>query len=192
MTKASRNEFVVFGWWELGHTICFTPDFINTDLCSCWVKASWSIQQKWAEQQRKIPVGVLLKAWMPAPTTWLEVFPHRERITPLNLLAVCCLMQARKLLVFFAATKHHQAMVNLMPTRDPRSFSDQLLFSQSALSLYQCTWFFFPRCGTSHFLLFDIFLQCFTCSKPYTSYVPQRPVHKWWTEWKNQYHKKCR
>lgn len=106
----------------------------------------------------KTSVGVLLKTWMAARTTWFVVFPHRESITSLNLLATLCLIQPRKLLAAFAARVHRQAMVNLVSPRDSRSFSDQLLFSQSALSLYQCMRFF-SRCQTWHFLLFEIFLQ---------------------------------
>lgn len=96
---------------------------------------------------------------MPALTTWLVVSPHRESITSLDLLGMLCLMQPRKLWAFFAARVHRQAMINLMSTRVPRSFSDQPLFSQSVLSPCQCMRLFFSRCRTLHFLLFEFFLQ---------------------------------
>lgn len=106
----------------------------------------------------KPSVGILLRTWISAPTPRLVVIsPHRESITSLGLLAMLCLMQPKRLLAFAAAV-HCQDMVNLVSTRDPRSSSDQLIFSQPALCLYLCFSLFLSRCGTLHFLLLESFL----------------------------------
>lgn len=107
----------------------------------------------------KPSVGILLKTWISASTPWLVVFaPHRESITSLDLLAMLCLMQPRKLLTF-VAREHCQDMVSLVFTSDPSLSSDHLIFIQPDLCLYLCFSSFLSMCGTLNFLLLEIFLQ---------------------------------
>ena len=63
-------------------------------------------------------------------------FEYREKITSLDLLAMLCLMQPRRLLVFLAAKVHCWLMVNLVSIRSPRSFSAKLLSSKLVSSLF--------------------------------------------------------
>lgn len=116
----------------------------------------------------KTSVGVLLKTWMAAPTTWFVVFPHRESITPLNLLAMLCPVQPRKLLAAFAARTHCQAMVNLLSPRDPRSFFWPAAFqpvSLQSVPVYEVILLQVPTLAFPSVWNFPP--TCFTCSKLY-------------------------
>lgn len=144
-------------WWELGHTICLRTDFSQTETYA-GDEYKQPDPSSYSERWCKAICRHFTKDLISAPTPWLVVIsPHRESITSLGLLAMLCFMQPRKLLAFAAAV-HCQDMVNLVSTRDPRSSSDQLIFSQPALCLYLCFSLFLSRCGTLHFLLLESFL----------------------------------
>lgn len=77
------------------------------------------------------------------------------RITSLDLLAMLCLMQPRRLLAAFAARAHCRLLVNLVSTGIPRYFSTKLLSSSSAPICTGTLSYSFPHIGLPLVALFS-------------------------------------
>ena len=97
---------------------------------------------------------------------------QRGRITSLELLAVLLLMQPRRLVAFLATRARCWLVVDLLPTRIPRTFSGKLLSSQLATSVCWCVGLFLPRCRTWHLLLLN-------WPKPHPCMLRQFPYSSW-------------
>ena len=91
-----------------------------------------------------IPIDISHQGWT-----------ERGRIPCLDLLAMLCLLQLRRLLVTFVIRVHCWFMVSMLSIRTLKDFPLELFSRPAALSMHWCFGLFLPKSGTLHLLLLD-------------------------------------